>query len=345
MNFKSQLLEIEELLEIDPENEDLLLVKNQLVELINVSNEITELKGPEVDIFSSDLENICDPTLHIHKKIEKKETIIPNYTKVSFQMSSCPSLEKEILLSRSYDDFGRSVIEMNDDEFDGEEDEQFLFDNEILTNECIDNIYMENVEENIFQDITKIKHNKVENNDDDSEEDIFQDFDTKQLKSNKLENNNNNNNKKKREWVERHKNIGSWEQWEKGIGSKLLIKYGYLFGQGLGKNQNGINVPLSRAKQQMKQFGLGHCGNEIEEKKVLKKEENEEKKKRKREEEEKNSEKKTNVFEFMNNTLNKKRRVDSDIKTMNDKKELEKNYAQKTSLIGMSIMFQYSYFY
>lgn len=62
--------------------------------------------------------------------------------------------------------------------------------------------------------------------------------------------NNNNNNKKYDMFVDaKFKHIAEWEKYEKGIGSKILAKYGYVKGMGLGKFQKGIVEPLTILEQ------------------------------------------------------------------------------------------------
>ncbi|KJE94955.1 hypothetical protein CAOG_08897 [Capsaspora owczarzaki ATCC 30864] len=51
--------------------------------------------------------------------------------------------------------------------------------------------------------------------------------------------------------------IATWEKFTKGIGSKLLKKYGYVEGAGLGNAGEGMAVPLDVQKRQGKTLGLG----------------------------------------------------------------------------------------
>eukprot|EP01125_Pyxidicula_operculata_P013095 TRINITY_DN4336_c0_g1_i3.p1 TRINITY_DN4336_c0_g1~~TRINITY_DN4336_c0_g1_i3.p1 ORF type:complete len:310 (+),score=79.01 TRINITY_DN4336_c0_g1_i3:147-1076(+) len=53
--------------------------------------------------------------------------------------------------------------------------------------------------------------------------------------------------------------IGQWEQFTKGIGSKILSKFGYIRGTGLGKGKTGIPEPIPIDKQSgNNKLGLGH---------------------------------------------------------------------------------------
>lgn len=54
----------------------------------------------------------------------------------------------------------------------------------------------------------------------------------------------------------RDSNFGAWEVWSKGIGSKLLGQMGYQPGKGLGKNLQGIPVPIE-SKLRPSGVGLG----------------------------------------------------------------------------------------
>lgn len=75
--------------------------------------------------------------------------------------------------------------------------------------------------------------------------------------------------------------LGQWEQHTKGIGSKLMAKMGYNFGEGLGKDSSGIINPVE-AKLMPKGKSLDHCM-KIKEKSGSKDQEKLEKRKRRME--------------------------------------------------------------
>jgi len=115
-------------------------------------------------------------------------------------------------------------------------------------------------------------------------------------------------------------NFGCWEKWEKGIASKLLLKHGYKQGTGLGSTNSGISVPITIENQQTHTCGLGHVENGSGH--------NAEKRRRDDDPEEEES----NVFDFMNKTLNKKIRISTDITKIEDS-SLNEVYMQKKLLL------------
>ncbi|ESO02034.1 hypothetical protein HELRODRAFT_188556 [Helobdella robusta] len=44
--------------------------------------------------------------------------------------------------------------------------------------------------------------------------------------------------------IQTSEKLGSWEQHTRGIGSKLMLKMGYIIGEGLGKNSDGRSLPV-----------------------------------------------------------------------------------------------------
>ncbi|XP_071947342.1 zinc finger CCCH-type with G patch domain-containing protein-like [Antedon mediterranea] len=110
--------------------------------------------------------------------------------------------------------------------------------------------------------------------------------------------------------------IGEWEKYTSGIGSKLMLKMGYEYGKGLGKNGEGRVEPVEAVIVPQGK-SLDHCM-ELKEKKKLKivgKKRNKGLKKSSNQ----TSKKKENVFEFINSRLgNHKSKANERSKTKKD---------------------------
>jgi len=64
--------------------------------------------------------------------------------------------------------------------------------------------------------------------------------------------------------------IADWERYEKGIGSRLLEKFGYIRGTGLGIKKTGIAEPIPMNQQAgNSKLGLGHESRDKNKPKIL----------------------------------------------------------------------------
>ncbi|GBN48890.1 Zinc finger CCCH-type with G patch domain-containing protein [Araneus ventricosus] len=102
--------------------------------------------------------------------------------------------------------------------------------------------------------------------------------------------------------------IGSWEQHTKGIGSKLMAKMGYVWGQGLGKDSNGMIDPIE-AIVLPKGKSLDKCAEMREMANLQSVEERFSSEQKKEEQRNKQAESRANsdgsVFDFLNKNLRK----------------------------------------
>ena len=58
-----------------------------------------------------------------------------------------------------------------------------------------------------------------------------------------------------------HSGLGEWERHTRGIGAKILERYGHVAGKGLGKSLQGISTPVEAFKRKGK-AALGFYGTE-----------------------------------------------------------------------------------
>lgn len=105
--------------------------------------------------------------------------------------------------------------------------------------------------------------------------------------------------------------LGEWEQHTKGMGSKLMAKMGYIFGQGLGKNGEGRLEPveaiiLPKGKSldkciQLRDQGGHSCPVSVESKVIIEKEKEEQR--MKKQQWSGNLKKRESVFDFINKKI------------------------------------------
>jgi len=239
--FSAQLFIVENALKADPENPQLCTLLNELKSLIALQNDLNLMKqdassknGNEEN--SEEFYSNSSYSESIQNNSNERGTSNKPYNSTStFLTSTTACIGSKIDIDEFFGSSDESDIDSSGEETNPKEDKIFeterisfrsrgTFDfNKILLGEDPLKICNDIVEE----------ENLLENQIEQREGSPLNSFEVEQ--------------------------IGNWEQFTKGIGMKLLEKYGYIRGKGIGKRSEGIPVPIGMdLKVVSKPFGLGH---------------------------------------------------------------------------------------
>jgi hypothetical protein len=213
-----QLAAIEGLLAEEPNNQELIGVRDQLRDIIRLASEVDTLQQPTTNMFDDDSSNEDERVDSIAQAqvVSEPDQAAQNIPKnlINFE-------KKEEL---HYKD-GRMIAEQNN----------------IVNNSLDDN------------DSESYSSSDYSTSDSENEQDLIAKEYLEQINADLTTNNST-------EAVDgRFNQIAIWEQHTKGIGSKLLAKYGYKKGQGVGRSKIGITEPISLDEQTgNSKAGLGH---------------------------------------------------------------------------------------
>jgi hypothetical protein len=220
----------------------------ELQEIISLAEEIKELKEPEKNIFAHD--SSSEDEMKNDENINNDNMATHAFTKQFIQFQ-----KREELV---FDDKDCNVKVVNSDN-SSTMNSNFPTDQSNVSQISRTLSLRSETESDYGTDSESDSNSNSECDsefDPDVEENKYKNIDT----GSQLSNQNMTNNEQNIAMVNpKFKHIAEWEKFERGVGSKILAKYGYVKGMGLGKSKKGIAEPLTISEQSGNtRAGLGH---------------------------------------------------------------------------------------